>query len=215
MTALRCVRVGRFDRLRLFHLADLDDNNATPEQPLRGLMGSRNGISATAETDLRTCFVRLRRAIKYATPDLSSAASDWIDKLEEMLCDAIQEGVGYKALGAFYRSCMAKVSAPVLRYAGGSGRRATATFDMAFLTGTSDARDKFKDAYYRRARAPRRRDEGDRADARDKRQRTDTGGESDSAGDSGDSGSESGSASEDGSDGKSDSGSDLGGSSAD
>ena len=35
-TALKCVRTGRFDKLRLLHLADLDDNG-TSDAPLKAL----------------------------------------------------------------------------------------------------------------------------------------------------------------------------------
>ena len=147
VAALRLLRVGRFDRLRLFHLADLDDHGATPDDPLKRLAH----CSSPGE-DLRLAFVKMRRAIQFAAPDISVGANGFIDKLEEMLCKALKKGVGSKALGRFYRACMCKVSTPVLRYVGGSGRHSVPKFDMAFLTEGSDALDEFKDAFYTRAR---------------------------------------------------------------
>ena len=144
-TALRLVRVGRFDRARLFHLADLDDQGATTEEPLKGIIKN-----PTADADIRKSFARMRRAITVAMPDVSVSAGVWIDKLEEMLTKALAKGVGHLALGKFYRACMLKVSTPVLRYVGGSGRVSTPRFDMAFLEETSEARDEFKDAIYER-----------------------------------------------------------------
>ena len=147
-TALRCVRTGRFDKLRLMHLIDADDGGATTEQPFKGLEAS-----GSPSEDLRACLTRLRRAIKYGTPRITNKASDWIDEFEKMLCKALKRGVSTKACGKFYRACMFKVSAPVLRYVGGAGRNCAATFDMAFLKEQSEARDEFKDAFYTRSRA--------------------------------------------------------------
>ena len=147
-TALRCVRTGRFDRLRLMHLIDAEDSGASTEQPFKGLEAS-----GSPSEDLRACLTRLRRAIKYGTPSIANKASDWIDEFEKMLCKALKRGVSTKACGKFYRACMFKVSAPVLRYVGGAGRNCAATFDMAFLKEQSEARDEFKDAFYTRSRA--------------------------------------------------------------
>ena len=144
-TALRLLRVGRLDKMRLFHLADLEDYSSTTEQPLKAL-----GKSLTPDADLRKSFAKMRRAITVAMPDVSVAAGVWIDKLEDMLTKALEKGVGEYALSRFYRASMLKVSTPVLRYVGGAGRASKPRFDMAFLEEASDARDEFKDAIYER-----------------------------------------------------------------
>ena len=145
--ALRHLRCGRFDKCRLFHLADLNDGNANRDDPLKGLI-----VSDSPDADLRKSFGKMRRAITTATPEISVQAAVFIDKLEEMLTVALDKGVGHLHLGKFYRACMSKVSAPVLRYVGGDGRSSLARFDMAILDDASDARDDFKDAIYERAR---------------------------------------------------------------
>ena len=145
--ALRHLRCGRFDKCRLFHLADLNDGNANRDDPLKGLI-----VSDSPDADLRKSFGKMRRAITTATPEISVQAAVFIDKLEEMLTVALGKGVGHLHLGKFYRACMSKVSAPVLRYVGGDGRSSLARFDMAILDDASDARDDFKDAIYERAR---------------------------------------------------------------
>ena len=131
--------------MRLFHLADLEDHGGTTEKPLKAV-----GKSLTPDADLRKSFAKMRRAITVAMPDVSVAAGVWIDKLEDMLTKALEKGVGYQALGRFYRASMLKVSTPVMRYVGGAGRASKPRFDMAFLEETSEARDEFKDAIYER-----------------------------------------------------------------
>ena len=85
-------------------------------------------------------FTKMRRAIECATPSISVAANKFIDRLEEMLTKALAKGVPPDCLGKFYRSTMAKVTAPVMRYTSGDGRSSYANFDLAFLIETSDAR---------------------------------------------------------------------------
>ena len=143
--ALRWLRVGRFDKMRLCHLADLEDYYSTTERPLKVV-----GKSLTPDADIRKSFAKMRRAITVAMPDVSVAAGVWIDKLEDMLTKALEKGVGEYALSRFYRASMLKVSTPVLRYVGGAGRASKPRFDMAFLEEASDARDEFKDAIYER-----------------------------------------------------------------
>ena len=134
--ALGALRVGDFTKMSLFGLVDkVDTENALA--PL---------FAANGESELRKAFGRLRRGIMNAHPDVTSEAVEFIDELEELMCDAKDSGVKQDDLSDFYKKSMAKVSVPTQRYASGDGSSREPRLDIEILAGFSKAQQHFHKA---------------------------------------------------------------------
>ena len=127
--ALRCVRVGRFDRIRLFHLVGKEDAG-TADHPLKSLasMNPSDAHIAVAES-----FQRLLQAITIASPSLTPFAIPFLVDFQKVITQAITDKVSNKALSSWYASIVKRVSLPRRQYAYGESASEAASFDIQFI----------------------------------------------------------------------------------
>ena len=117
------IQCGRFDKPRLFHLADLHDDG-TDSDPLRRLRTSLSPMS-----DLSMCFSTMRKAIITAWPHLAISGTMFVDHLEQRLTLALRFGINKTTMSTRYAACMTQVVEPVIRYITGHGDKGEPCFD--------------------------------------------------------------------------------------
>ena len=134
--ALRCVRTGRFDSLRLFHLIGKDDCGSISD-PLKEL---KKKSFIEQKNLVIEAFQRLMHVISVASPMLSPRATDFLFKLQKVVVDSITDGAPIDSLSTWLASVLALVARPRKQYAFNEGGSSDACFSCDYVTQLSDER---------------------------------------------------------------------------
>ena len=150
--AIRCIRTGRYDQLRLLALGAIDDNGTTAD-PLRSL----NKLEpAVAVAHIVKSFQMLGVVIGVANPHQYPEASTWIIKFQKVVVEAIELGTSMKIVSKWVASVWHRVSRDCRLYSVGESPLNAAVFDMLFLEQLSDERRDLESSICRSAALRRR-----------------------------------------------------------
>lgn len=144
--AIRHIRTGRYDQLRLLALNGMDDNG-TSADPLRSL--AKLEPHAAVAYVVRA-FQMLGVVIGVATPHQYPAASTWILKFQKVVVEAIELGTLMKTISKWVGSVWHRVSRDCRLYSVGESAFNAAVFDMQFLEQLTDERRDLESAMQER-----------------------------------------------------------------
>ena len=144
--AIRHIRTGRYDQLRLLALCAIDDNG-TLADPLRSL-GELEPVVAVAH--IVKAFQMLGVVIGVATPHQYPAASTWIIKFQKVIVEAIELGTSMRTVSKWVGSVWHRVSRDCRLYSVGESAFNAAVFDRQFLEQLSDERRDLESAMQER-----------------------------------------------------------------
>jgi hypothetical protein len=136
------IRVGDIGSVKLLALCDKEDDS-TAADPLRAFarLGSKAGEAIT------TTLMRLVHVIQLAHPPRAADATPFIDELRINLIRAIDAGVPWTDISAYYRAVMLKVSTPARKFSlGQADGHSGVKFDVEWVTGESAAKTKLEQA---------------------------------------------------------------------
>ena len=144
--AIRHIRTGRYDQLRLLALNGMDDNG-TSADPLRSLAKLEAQVAVAYVV---RAFQMLGVVIGVATPHQYPAASTWILKFQKVVVDAIELGTPIKTISNWVGSVWHRVSRDCRLYSVGESAFNAAVFDMQFLEQLTDERRDLESAMQER-----------------------------------------------------------------
>ena len=132
--AMRSARLGRLQKLKIFHLIDMDDNGSK-EAPLKQLAGWPKDKQLFS---LRKAWSMLSKILNFAFPELMAELWAFMDAMLVRLEEVITSGVDNSCINEWVVKIFKKMSAPVKRFIVGD---VDSTLTLAFvgIAGTTRA----------------------------------------------------------------------------